>query len=634
MAVGERINILFVEDSEADLDLTIASLREAGLDLEYERVDSEVTLRDALARRPWDLVISDFAMPGFNGLHALDIVLAAGLDLPFIFVSGVLGEERAVAAMRAGARDYVLKDNLARLGPAVRREVIESKNRSRRAIAEEALRVEQLRYRKIFDSAAIGLLVVDASALKSLDGAPPRAEAIDVRDANDEARRLLELEGSDVVLGQLAPILRPGAQVHTEITASIAGHLRRYMVSGRVPSIDDDWSFLVISILDVTERWRLEQSLSKAQRMEALGRLAGGVAHDFNNLLTVISSTARFIGESVPPASPVAEDVGMVLDASQRAAGLTRQLLAFSRDEPYRPVVVDPNEAIQRVHRMLSRIIEAHIDFGLVFGSDVASVLIDPLQFDQIILNLVMNARDAMPSGGTLRIVTSMEQPPNPADDGAAYVCIRVTDTGHGMDAATRAHIFEPFFTSKPPGLGTGLGLAIVFGVVSRHDGQLDVESTVGAGSTFAVYLPVYRGLAETVTSVAPEKLGGEETVLIVEDHDLVRRTAQRILEQAGYHVLAAASGGAALSSLASSGRRVDLVISDLVMPGMNGLELRRAVLERHPQVRFLLTSAYGGAALTSTPLPESLEFLPKPFSAHELLSKVRAVLDARSKQS
>jgi two-component system, cell cycle sensor histidine kinase and response regulator CckA len=227
-----------------------------------------------------------------------------------------------------------------------------------------------------------------------------------------------------------------------------------------------------------------------------------------------------------------------------------------------------------------------------------------------------------------------MEQPPQPAANGAPYVCIRVTDTGHGMDAATRAHIFEPFFTSKPPGLGTGLGLAIVFGVVSRHHGQLDVVSEVGAGTTFAVYLPVYDGKAEAAASPAPARLGGDETVLIVEDHDLVRRTAQRILEQAGYHVLAAPSGSAALFSLSSTERRVDLVISDLIMPGMNGLELRRAVEERHPRVRFLLTSAYGGAALSSTPLPESLEFLPKPFSAHELLTKVRAVLEARGKPS
>jgi CheY-like chemotaxis protein len=250
-----------------------------------------------------------------------------------------------------------------------------------------------------------------------------------------------------------------------------------------------------------------------------------------------------------------------------------------------------------------------------------------------VILNLVMNARDAMPMGGTLRIITSMEPPPNPALDGAPFVCIRVTDTGHGMDAATRAHIFEPFFTSKPPGLGTGLGLAIVFGVVSRHNGQLDVESTVGVGSTFAVYLPVYRGKAEAAARAAPERLGGDETVLLVEDHDLVRRTTQRILENAGYRVLAAPTAVAALSSLDGSGRRVDLVISDLVMPGLNGLELRRAILERHPQVRFLLTSAYGGSALAATPLPDSLEFLPKPFSAHDLLSRVRAVLEARGKQ-
>src|SRR5215813_9003375 len=212
MVVGERISILFVEDSEADLDLTLAALREGGLDPEYERVDSEATLRDALSRRRWDLVISDFAMPGFNGLHALDIVLAAGLDLPFIFVSGVLGEERAVAAMRAGARDYVLKDNLARLAPAVRREVAESQNRSRRAIAEEALRVEQLRYRKIFDSAAIGLLVIDVSKHKAAgarDDKPLSASDIEIRDANDEARRLLELEGKNAVLGELARIIRP-----------------------------------------------------------------------------------------------------------------------------------------------------------------------------------------------------------------------------------------------------------------------------------------------------------------------------------------------------------------------------------------------------------------------------------------
>ncbi len=389
------------------------------------------------------------------------------------------------------------------------------------------------------------------------------AGRIVVRDANDEAVRVLEADQRADLLGDLARIAqpaapeildelaRPGRPIQREVAVpTLKGNPRRFLVSTRLPGFDEDWSFIVVSILDVTEKWRLEQSLSKSQRMEALGRLAGGVAHDFNNLLTVINSITRFIGESVPPGSPTAEDVAMVLDAARRAADLTRQLLAFSRDEAYRPVVLDTNDAIQRVHRMLSRIIEANIDFGLAFGADVGSVLIDPLQFDQVILNLVMNARDAMPAGGTLRIATSMEPPP---DRSEPYVCIRVTDTGHGMDEPTLARIFEPFYTSKAPGKGTGLGLAIVYGVVSRHGGQLDVVSSAGAGSSFAVYLPRSRAAAAAEVVATPARPVGRETVLVVEDHDLVRRTAQRILEQAGYRVVVAASGSAALAPASSA---------------------------------------------------------------------------------
>ncbi|MDD5309547.1 MAG: response regulator [Deltaproteobacteria bacterium] len=395
----------------------------------------------------------------------------------------------------------------------------------------------------------------------------------------------------------------------------------------------------VLGILrDITDRLSLEEQLRQSQKMEAIGRLAGGVAHDFNNLLSVILSYTDFALEGVRDGDPLRDDLCEIQQAGARAATLTRQLLAFSRRQMMQPQIIDLNGVAQGLESMLRRIIGEDIELAIELAPDLGAVKADPGQIEQVIMNLAVNARDAMAQGGRFTIETAnvdldaeyasrrLAVTPGP------YVMLAMTDTGCGMDEATKARLFEPFFTTKEMGKGTGLGLSTVYGIVQQSGGNIWVHSEPGRGTTFKVYLPREPGAARGVAPVThpPPRPEGTETVLVVEDEEAVRNLARRVLQSAGYTVLTAANGGEALLTCEQHGKRINLMLTDLVMPQMNGRQLAMRLSSLHPKMRVLYMSGYADQAVVEGgELDRDIAFIGKPFNAAQLTRKVREVLDA-----
>ncbi len=390
-------------------------------------------------------------------------------------------------------------------------------------------------------------------------------------------------------------------------------------------------------LTDLTQQHEIEEQLRMSQKMEAIGRLAGGVAHDFNNLLMVILSYTDFAMEALREDDPVRADIDEARKASLRAVGLTRQLLAFSRKQVLRPELLDLNALIGGLEKMLRRLLGEDVELAFLPGAALGTTKADAGQIEQVLMNLVVNARDAMPNGGSLHVTTSNAE----VDDAFAsthlgmrpgsYVKISVTDTGVGMDDATQARIFEPFFTTKAAGKGTGLGLATVYGIVKQSGGGIWVQSAPGCGATFDIYLPCAGARCEVeggATSREPRR--GSEPVLLVEDEEAVRRLTQRILVAAGYQVVAAASGAQALQVSASQEGKIDLLVTDVVMPGMNGRELWERLRKLRPELKVLYMSGYTDDVLEDRgALDPNTHLVGKPFGADGLLRQVRAVLGA-----
>ncbi|MDB4912465.1 MAG: putative Histidine kinase, partial [Gemmatimonadetes bacterium] len=378
---------------------------------------------------------------------------------------------------------------------------------------------------------------------------------------------------------------------------------------------------------DVSERTRMEAELRRAHKMEVVGMLAGGVAHDFNNLLTVISVHTQFLLEEGGLADAFRDDAVAIRDAADRAASLTRQLLLFSRKQVAERRLLDLNVKLRNVERMLRRTIGSHIEFVAVTSREPVIVYADPAQVEQMIMNLALNARDAMPDGGALVVETSLV-----TDGDVPQALLTVSDTGIGMDADTSARIFEPFFTTKEQGKGTGLGLATAYSIVQDARGSISVESAPGAGSTFRVRLP----LAERRTITADEESErrvereGHETILLVEDQDAVRNVATRILRSHGYVVLPARHGNDALAMIAGHPGTIDLLLSDLMMPEMNGHTLAARVRALLPNIRIVFMSGYSESLQGGTPVDATIPIVAKPFESASLIQAVRGALDVQ----
>jgi PAS domain S-box-containing protein len=432
--------------------------------------------------------------------------------------------------------------------------------------------------------------------------------------------------------------LASGTEQTIEETSTTRGVTRTSLTTrGVYRDAQDQVIGLVGFSRDITDLKRLEQQFRQAQKMEAVGQLAGGVAHDFNNLLTAIIGFGEMAFNGLDPDDPNRELITEIRRAGQRAANLTRQLLAFSRKQVLRPEVVSLNTLLADVMKLLQRLIGEDIEVSLSTDEQLGLAKIDPGQFEQAVINLAVNARDAMPQGGSLLIETtnveldaayaSLHEDLAPGP----YVMVSVSDSGLGMDETTRAHIFEPFFTTKPTGEGTGLGLAMVYGFVKQSGGHVEAYSEPGRGTTFKVFLP--RVFDAVVTAPADDTATmpkGHETVLLVEDEDAVRTLAGRVLESAGYTVLVAGNGPEAIRLAGERQETIHLVATDLVMPRMSGLEVASQLTQTRPGIRILLMSGYPNEAAMRHGVPPGASLLQKPFNAVALARAVRQVLDAR----
>ena len=425
--------------------------------------------------------------------------------------------------------------------------------------------------------------------------------------------------------------------VETEYRRKDGGTIAVYLLSTVLRDAGNHPQSSVSFIADVTERKQLEEQFRQAQKMEAVGLLAGGVAHDFNNLLTVIQATSELLLEEVPDQGEIREDIRQIHKAADRAATLTRQLLAFSRRQMLQPVTLDLNDVVHDIESMLGRLIGKHITLSAVLGSDLGSVQADRGQLEQVIMNLAVNARDAKPQGGTLTIETtnvtldetyaarrSVARP-------GRYVMLALSDTGTGMDAETKGRIFEPFFTTKSRTEGTGLGLATVYGIVKQSGGYIWVYSEPGRGTTFKVYLPRIDSPAESrgEETAGVRAAGGSETILLVEDEDQVRALARRALERQGYRVLEAPHGQQAITICRRYPLPIDLVLTDIVMPQLGGRALADWLAVERPAVKVVFMSGYtDGDVGRQGVLDSAVTYVQKPFTAAGLAGVVRRVLD------
>jgi two-component system, cell cycle sensor histidine kinase and response regulator CckA len=634
--VDDRFRILMVDDNPDDRILIRRVLLREFPELEIREVGDPQTLARALEERPFDLVITDYGLGFTDGFALLDTLKAQWPECPVILCTGTLSEEIAVEALRKGLDDYVLKEprRFMRLPAAVRSAIDHARQRA-------AARAAERRYHELFDGAPVGLirslpdgriLAANAAAAR-ITGFPGVAALLEVSvadlyaDVGDRARVIAALDR-----GETLQDLEVQGRRRDGVLIWVSVNVRPVRDAGG-RTLHYEWS-----LADITERRQLESQLRQAQKMEAVGQLAGGVAHDFNNLLTVIGGRCYLMLGKLGPDDALRREVELVRGAAERAARLTHQLLAFSRKQVLEPRVLDLNETVTGIEPLLRRLIGEDIEISVTCGSELGRVKADAGQVEQVILNLSVNARDAMPQGGRLILetanVTLDERAARRAPDLApgSYVVLSVTDSGHGMDAATRAQIFEPFFTTKEVGKGTGLGLATVYGIVKQSGGFIEVESEPGRGASFKVYLP---RVEEAVAVPEPAKasgtrLRGSETVLLVEDDEFLRTFAREILTVQGYVVLEATSPRDALRIQAAHQGRINLLLTDVVMPEMNGRQLADHLKKARPDMAVLFMSGYTGAALSER--GEAAEFtgqlLQKPFTPDGLSRRVREVLD------
>ncbi|HEX4600634.1 MAG TPA: response regulator [Gemmatimonadales bacterium] len=805
--MGIPLRLLIAEDAEDDARLVVRELERGGYEPTVERVETAAAMQAALDRNNWDLVIGDYSMPHFSGPAALALLREHDPDTPFIFVSGTIGEDVAVEAMKAGAQDYLIKGNLRRLIPAIQRELQDAdvrreRRRAQRALLERARLAELtaevgaalslgLALRPTLQRCAEALvrhldvafariwllneatntLELEASAgmYTHIDGAHSRVlvgrakigriaeqrrpqltnQVVGDPDVTDQAwaqregmvafagyplllqDRLLGVMAmfarhalSEFVPKALASVssavavgverkraeaaLRQSEQRFAKVFAAspigiaistladgryldandafvrlvgrtrdeVLGHTTvelgilstaadRAAILGRMESgsahdldvtlrakdgsarhvlcsleqIDIGGEPCLLALVhDVTQARLLEQQLRQSQKMEAVGRLAGGVAHDFNNLLTVITSYCDLLLDSFAPDDSRRADVGEVRKAADGAAGLTRQLLSFSRQQVLQPRVLDLNASVRNTESLLKRLLGEDVQLVTTLASGLGMVKVDPSHLEQIIMNLAVNARDAMPEGGRVTLETANVEMDEVYVRGHAtaqpgrYVVLAVSDTGIGMDEATQARMFEPFFTTKEPGKGTGLGLATVYGVVKQAGGFIWVYSEPGRGASFKVYLPRVDEPADAPaappTGPAPR---GTETVLLVEDAAAVRTVTRQVLERQGYTVLEAPSGDVALQIAAKHHGPIHLLLTDVVMPGVSGRQLAERLVGLRPEIVVLYTSGYTDDAVVRHGVLEAgVAYLQKPFTADRLAHRVREVLGPR----
>ncbi|MBC7964065.1 MAG: response regulator [Steroidobacteraceae bacterium] len=637
--MDEPLNILVMEDRNADFMMVERHLKQNGLSVRCSRVDSPEGLREAIDRKSWDLVLTDYNVPQLNFQDSLKLLLAELPDVPVIMVSGTMGEEKAVDILKLGVLDFVLKDNLARLVPAVLRSLKEKKELEERRRTEERLK---LALRGANDGLWDWNLITNELYLsprwKSMLGYADE----ELENSYNSWIRLLHPEDSDSALTQMRDFLE-GRTANFEIEFRMLhkeGHSADILSRGFL-LFDDQGNALrmVGTHVDVTERKKLEEQYRQAQKMEAVGQLAGGVAHDFNNILTAIIGNTHFAMLKMQENDPARKYLEQVLAASDRAAVMNQSLLAFSRKQMVSLAVIDLCAVIKEFEAFLRRLIREDIELRITCSEAPLNVLADRGQIEQVLMNLVTNARDAMPQGGKL----FMEIQPVTLDQqfveahrygkAGAYVLFSVSDSGVGMDKETQSRIFEPFFTTKEQGKGTGLGLSMAYGIIKKHDGFINAYSEPGTGTIFKIYLPRIQGPAQAgITApreVATVLLDGAETILVGEDDEALRRLATKVFNHYGYRVIVAVDGQDAVDKFIEYGDSIQLVILDAIMPKKNGREAFQEMRTMRPDLKAVFVSGYARDIFAENDMPDGNSiFVQKPVSPNELVAKVREMLD------
>ena len=581
--------------------------------------------------RPLAIALVDLRLPDMDGMELVSELRAISDATEIVVLTGNATIDSAVRALREQSYDYLIKP----VQPARLLESIErAGERWQRRRAEAAMRESEDRLRRIFEHVSDALFITDDTG-RIIDANPAAAAFTGCTLDDLRGRSLRDLLQAAPLDASQPPAA--GAARAMRLT----GELRIRGTDGALRIVDTRFAefapgLVVHTVRDLTPQRRLEEELHHSQKMDAIGRLAGGVAHDFNNILTAIGCVSELVLASLDASDARRAEIEEIRRAARRAAALTRQLLAFSRKQVLQPRVFDLVHVVEDIERMLHRLIGEDVHLTTEIPSHLWPVRADPGQLEQVIMNLAINARDAMPNGGELAIVAANVSltAPQPHEHGVVvpgeYVVLRVRDTGSGMNAATRAQIFEPFFTTKPPGKGTGLGLSTAYGVVKQSGGHIVVESEVGVGTTFLIYLPRADSSAvivDTPDTPAPDP-NRTATILLVEDDQAIRTLARRILAGDGYVVLEAPDGEQAVRTAEAHGAMIDMLLTDVVLQGMNGRELADRLRVAQPHLTVLFMSGYTDDEIVHRGVLDLRHsFLPKPFTPAELRRKIREVL-------
>jgi two-component system, cell cycle sensor histidine kinase and response regulator CckA len=640
------LNVLIVEDSEDDMLLLLRELRRGGYAVTHAHVQTPVTMEEALEQQSWDIVISDYTMPAFNALDALKMLQRRGLDIPFLIVSGTIGEETAVAAMKAGAQDYLLKGNLARLVPAVERELREAEDRQRRYSAEQALALSEDRFKTLCVSAPLAIFQCDAEG-KSVY-VNPLWEQISGLSAQESLGDvwLQSIHPDDretVIESWQCTIAQRQSWVSEHRLLTPQGETRwvRTLVS---PMHSSQGQFLgyVGTVENITEKKSLEAQFLRAQRLESLGTLASGIAHDLNNILTPIIGIVQLLPIKITNLDPQTKRLLKILNEStHRGSDLVKQILSFTLGVEGKPAITQVSHLLREIHNIIRHTFPKNIELSTELPPDLWLIPADATLLHQVFMNLCVNARDAMPKGGTLSITAeNLEIDENyvrmnlDAQVGP-YVVITIGDTGIGIPPKNLDRIFDPFFTTKEIGKGTGLGLSTVLGIVKSHRGFINTDTELDKGTQFKVYLPAtdIREI-EAVVNAAPP-MGQGELILVVDDEGAVQEVMKVTLETHGYKAMTASDGVEAIALYAEYKREISVVVLDMMMPALDAAITIRTLSKLNPQVQIVAMSGLVTYESVMETLSDKVQaFLAKPFTAQELLSLLHRLCHNHSSSS